>query len=764
LPSSSDPEHSKYQLISNFIQEQQQKNLPLVLDDHEAEQDLFSPLTKKKHNANLSHFSTQTESPARSNYSNFDDNSNKKNHSLFQEFSLQNFIRKRNSEILKNLSRGSLLCPAHTQQKELASEEHPEVTSKPGEIQVLNFEDHYALKRVSMNLNNNPSKGITPLIMLHKKNLMKKVIEGAMQNNVQTSDSENNTDDDNSHFNEEDELALLEDFREMTLLQVNLVQSSSLNFQEIVNENKKKCWKNVQDIVNSANMMDNSEELDINAMIKKRIIDKNINVFEKEEKIYRKCMLKHLKILPFYLFDYESSVNSMIKVFNDKYLFRKADQKTDEKIHKNLKENHDFLFTNFKEPNGLQICHITLGNIESEDKKTIYNSFIRKKQEKSDDLIYFTSFQGKFLHTHQMEVDIMKNSNQRFKDHIQIQMKQCSEQFLEDIMNDLNKSENCDQHIKTNLIEMLSKPKLFIKDLGSKMGTFAKLKSNNPIILDKNLLVMLTGHLGFFVEDVLNEELAKKEFFEYERVCINEEFKEIGEAEDLNLRDTEKNNDAYLKIVFVKKSDELQLFEEYRKVVLVFRKNHSECSNCVKLGKQQQLSDKKTGNEPMNFLEKIRVKYDCYLAFDEKENLWFLVASNEEKITMSLTSIHGEQESLFLNYQIFNKLQEKLSFNSNNDLYNSYKNEEKIVCGVNTVDKFVKNESLVNLNANLVDEGLGNSDYFNKPSCWVCLAKFNLLQNKFFGENIEVGDGSIVKFGGNQILIRKIMIKEIPTK
>jgi len=199
-------------------------------------------------------------------------------------------------------------------------------------------------------------------------------------------------------------------------------------------------------------------------------------------------------------------------------------------------------------------------------------------------------------------------------------------------------------------------------------------------------------------------------------------------------------------------------------VVLVFRKNHSECSNCVKLGKQQQLSDKKTGNEPMNFLEKIRVKYDCYLAFDEKENLWFLVASNEEKITMSLTSIHGEQESLFLNYQIFNKLQEKLSFNSNNDLYNSYKNEEKIVCGVNTVDKFVKNESLVNLNANLVDEGLGNSDYFNKPSCWVCLAKFNLLQNKFFGENIEVGDGSIVKFGGNQILIRKIMIKEIPTK
>ena len=148
-PNSQDAEKSRYQMISNFIQEQQVKKLPSFNDQDPEE--LFSPLMKKKPN-NLSHFSVQSQvtgSPSRSNYSNFDDNSYKKNRSLFQEFSLQNFIRKRNSEILKNLSRGSLLCPMNSEQKDpnpTLEEETIDLAAKPGQIQVLSFEDHYALK------------------------------------------------------------------------------------------------------------------------------------------------------------------------------------------------------------------------------------------------------------------------------------------------------------------------------------------------------------------------------------------------------------------------------------------------------------------------------------------------------------------------------------------------------------------------------------------------------------------------------------------
>lgn len=751
-------------MISNFIQEQQVKKLPSFNDQDPEE--LFSPLMKKKPN-NLSHFSVQSQvtgSPSRSNYSNFDDNSFKKNRSLFQEFSLQNFIRKRNSEILKNLSRGSLLCPMNSEQKgpiPNLEEETIDLAAKPGQIQVLSFEDHYALKRVSVNLQtaNNTTRGITPLIMLHKKNLMKKVMEGSCQMEVQSSDSENNTDDDMSR-NEDDELALIEDYEEKTLLQVNLIQSSNLNFQEIVNENKKKGWKNLQETVNAANMMDNSEELDINAMIRKRILGKNIDVFEKEEQIYRKCMLKYLKMLPFYLFDYEHSGCPLIRIVNERCLLKKIggeEQKTSK-----FDENEDFFFGNTNESEtGLQTCRLTLGSIESSDKKTFYNTFLRNRQEDENaDSLFFSSFQGKFLHTHQIEANIMKSSGHRFKDHIQIEMKQCSKEFVEGLMQDLDKSDSFDQHIKDNLIETLSNPKLLIRDLGSKTGAFAKLKSNNPIVLDENLMVMLTGHLGFFVDETPKEGGTCEEC---ERVVVNEEFNEIDEEQELRLIEKdETDEEAYLKLVFVKRNDELQLYEEYKKVLLVYRRNQkSMLNNCIKLGKHRL---EKNGNQSLNFLEKIRVKYDCYLVFHEQENLWFLVTSNEEQITTSLTSIQAENQTAYLNYPLFNKLQERWNFKSNSDFYDSYKNEDKIVCGVNTVDKFVKNESWANLNTNLVDEGLGNSDYFSKPSCWVCLARFNLLQNKFIGENIEIGDGSIVKFGGNQILVRKVRIKQLPNK
>ena len=765
-PNSQDAEKSRYQMISNFIQEQQVKKLPSFNDQDPEE--LFSPLMKKKPN-NLSHFSVQSQvtgSPSRSNYSNFDDNSYKKNRSLFQEFSLQNFIRKRNSEILKNLSRGSLLCPMNSEQKDpnpTLEEETIDLAAKPGQIQVLSFEDHYALKRVSANLQtaNNVSRGITPLIMLHKKNLMKKVMEGTCQMEVQSSDSENNTDDDMSR-NEEDELVMMEEYEEKTLVQVNLIQSSNLNFQDIVNENKKKGWKNMQETVNAANMMDNSEELDINAMIRKRILGKNIDVFEKEEQIYRKCMLKHLKMLPFYLFDYENSGSPLIRIVNERCLLKKLGEEQ-KKTSKFCDENDDFLFGNTDESeNGLQTCRVTLGSIESSDKKTFYNTFLRNRQgDENEDSLFFSSFQGKFLHTHQIEANIMKASRQRFKDHIQIEMKKCSEEFIEDLMQDLDKSDSFNQHIKNNLLETLSNPKLLIKDIGSKTGAFAKLKSNNPILLDKNLMVMLTGHLGFFVDETPKEVGTCEEC---ERVVVNEEFNEIDEGQELKLNEKEemKNEETYLKLVFVKRNDELQLYEEYKKVILVYRRNQkSMLNNCIKLGKHRV---DKNGNDSLNFLEKIRVKYDCYLVFHEQENIWFLVTSNEEQITTSLTSIQAENQTAYLNYPLFNKLQEKWSFKSNSDFYDSYKNEDKIVCGVNTVDKFVKNESWANLNTNLVDEGLGNSDYFSKPSCWVCLARFNLLQNKFIGENIEVGDGSIVKFGGNQILVRKIRIKQLPNK
>ena len=219
----------------------------------------------------------------------------------------------------------------------------------------------------------------------------------------------------------------------------------------------------------------------------------------------------------------------MIRIVNERCLLKKIGGE-EQKTSKFCEENEDFFFGNTDDSEtGLQTCRITLGSIESSDKKTFYNTFLRKrKEDENEDSLFFSSFQGKFLHTHQIEANIMKSSGQRFKDHIQIEMKQCSEEFIGDLMQDLDKSESFDKHIKNNLIETLSNPKLLIKDLGSKTGAFVKLKSNNPILLDKNFMVMLTGHLGFFVDETPKEGGSCEEC---ERVVVNEEFNEIDEGQ-----------------------------------------------------------------------------------------------------------------------------------------------------------------------------------------------------------------------------------------
>ena len=604
---------------------------------------------------------------------------------------------------------------------------------------------------------------------------MKKVMDGNLQNmsKSQLSDSDNNTDEENSQFLEEEHEFNEISSKDTYQLRISILQSLNFNFNEIINENKKKVTKpgNLQEMMNLANMMDNLGELDINDLIKKRMMSKNIEIIDRKEQIYRKCTLKQLKMTPFYLFGYESSSNCLLNVVKDQFYLKKIERKI-------VKKNEDInALPNFEEleekieNNDLKTCEICLGSIENNEKSNVYNTFIRTK----DENVYFTSFQSKFLHSHQFQLEgnTLKNSNLKFIDHIRIQMKQCSDEFVKEISNDLNKNDNFHDNIKKNLIETLSNPKLFIKDLGSTSGTFVKLKSNNPLILDKNLLIMLTAHLGFYVEEICDGSCLENNT-EYTTINLNEDFfkeNEIFSEEQDGKNTWKKENLSCLKLIFVKRDGELNLFEEYQKTMIIFKKydnpnnNIENETNCLKIGKKKTVFIDDNEEKPSNFFEKIHVRYESYIGFDKKAEIWFLVAFNDEKITTSLTSLHNGIDNFYLRYEFYNTLQENITFNTNADFYNCYKNQEKIIYGINTIDNSLKSEIDGKMNGSLVEDFmLDSTEYSSKPSCWVCLARFNLLQKRFYGENIEVGGNSILKFGTNQICLRVWKMKELLKK
>lgn len=759
---SCEEEYSKFKMISNFLQEQQRKeanslhSLDSSSRENNTDQDLSSPnLKKNSQNSNMSHFSNQKQnnnSPTKSIApSNFDDSSEIINSSVFQDFQLQNFIRKRNSEILKNLSRGSL-CASDSTQKENNSEDNSE---KPSNLlKVLNFDDQYALKRVSLNLGA-CNKHITPLILLHKRNLMKKVMDNPTKY-IASSDSENNiTDDEHSFLKEDEEKIAADDRKERNFfLKISVLQTEKHNFIEIVRDNLKKYARNMQEAIHNANIGDIADELDVNEMIKKRMLSRNIEVLDKNERIYRKGTFKQIKMIPFYLFDFENSQMINAKLSKEKYIITKGEDKTGRNQHE-IPEFSGFLEAFPEETkdktNLLQLC---LGNIEHNEpkKERSHNIFIKTKTSPSNNnniLFQFLSFQGKFLHSHRLEKNCFKNfeTGFLFKENLSVQMKQCSKEFLENLSKNFEKNEVYGQNVKENLIKMLSTPKIFVKDIGSKTGTFVKLKTNNPLMLCEGNLIMITGHLGFFVEEFQTQEI----FIEdrgYSNIFVNT----VNENNNENLS---KKVFFCLKLVFVKKNADIEVYEEYQKIMLIYQKNEDflkdPCKNFVKFGEKKEIFQNKNPETKKNLIEKIQLKYDFIVGFDAKNEIWFATVADNDKVTTSLSSLPSSTDHMFLTYQAYNKLEDQYSFDTNEDFYEYHKNQGKIVPGINTLDLRMKN-TIDELN--LPEKFEEDREYINLLSCWVCLSKFSLLKNNFAGNNIEVGDGSIVKFGMSVISLK----------
>ena len=156
------------------------------------------------------------------------------------------------------------------------------------------------------------------------------------------------------------------------------------------------------------------------------------------------------------------------------------------------------------------------------------------------------------------------------------------------------------------------------------------------------------------------------------------------------------------------------------------------------------------------------MKYDCFIGFDTKEDFWFIVSNNEEKITSSLTTVNNEIDDYLMKFPLYNKLHEKNTFETNEEFENYGKIEGKIMFGVNTID------SLKNLEKKPIEidgkiEGFWEEND-RKASCWVALKRFDLLGGWLDGENLEIGEGSVVKFGGNQVCLKVVGMKDIEEK